>query len=241
MTRPSDDTNRTRSSLPDGVGSQTLDRGLQVLETVAEADVPLLVNEVAERTGLHRSIVYRMVRTLEHRGLVVRDGEGRYAAGTRLAVLARGIVPTTLREAAAPHLAVLAERTGETAFLVLADGPMAVTAHVEEPRSTIAHVAYRPGVQHPIDAGAPGLALLAGGPELPDERPEVAVARRRGWAESHGEVIPDYRSCAAPVLDQGGRCVGAVAVVFVGGGRPDEELAGHVMAAAAAVRADLHP
>lgn len=233
-------TNSSRPELPDGVGSQTLDRGLHVLEVVAAAEVSLQVAQIAERTGLHRSITYRMVRTLEHRGLVVRDAEGRYAVGARLAVLARAVVSPTLRDAAAPHLAALAEITGKTAFLVVAEGDSAITVHVEEPRTTIAHIAYRPGVQHPITAGGPGLALLAGGPPQPGERPEVTEARARGWAVSHGEVIPDYRSCAAPVVNHAGVCVGAVAVVFVGNGAPTEELGRQVMAAAAAVGADLH-
>ncbi len=223
--------------LPEGVGSQTLDRGLSVLEVVATAPGHVGLREIVERTGLHRSIVYRMVRTLEHRGLLVRDGEGRYAAGARLAALARGVEPT-LTGVAAPHLAALAERVRKTAFLVVAQDHLAVTILVEEPRSTLAHIAYRPGVQHPLDSGAPGLALLAGGPPVPGERTEVAVARVRGWASSHGEVIPGYRSCAAPVHDASGRCVAAVAVVFVGEA-PSPELGGEVVRAARAIAADL--
>ena len=233
MTRPE------RDELPPGLGAQTLDRGLHVLELLALGSGPLTVQEIADRTGLHRSISYRLVRTLEHRGLAVRDGEGRYAVGARLAVLARGVVAPSLRDAAAPPLAQLAEQTGRTAFLVVAQDDLAVTVHVEEPRSTIAHVAYRPGARHPLTSGAPGLAILAGRPPQPGERPEVALARARGWAESHGEVIPDYRSCAAPVLDPTGRCVGAVAVVFVGAEPPGEELAAQVMATARAVAAGL--
>lgn len=231
-------TSTPRAPLPDGVASQTLDRGLHVLEVVAAEPGGLTMAEVVERTGLHRSVAYRMVRTLEHRGLVTREGEGRYVAGPALAVLARGVA-TTLREAAAPRLAELAERTGKTAFLVVPRGELAMTVHVEEPRTTIAHIAYRPGAQHALTAGGPGLAILAGGPPLPGERPEVAQARERGWAVSHGEVIPDYRSCAAPVLDRSGRCVGAVAVVFVGARPPDADLGAQVVATARQVGAAI--
>ena len=62
--------------------------------------------------------------------------------GARLAVLARGVVEPALRDLAAPLLAELAEATGMTAFLVVAEGEMATTVHVEEPRSTLAHIAY---------------------------------------------------------------------------------------------------
>jgi DNA-binding IclR family transcriptional regulator len=232
MTRASPD-----AALPDGIGSQTLDRGLRVLDIVAAGD-GLGVTEIAELAGLHRSITYRMVRTLEHRGLVERDGGGRYTAGARLAGLARHVAPT-LRGVAAPRLAELAERTRRTAFLVVASGDLAVTVHVEEPRTTIAHVAYRPGLHHPLTLGAPGLALLAGRPPVDGEREEVTWARGRGWAQSHGEVIPDYRSCAAPVHDHSGSCVAAVAVVFVGAEPPSPDLAADVVATARSVGAAL--
>lgn len=220
------------ASLPDGVGSQTLDRGLAVLEAVSEAPEPLSVGDLVERTGLHRSIVYRMVRTLEHRSLISRGEDGRYRPGARLAVLARSVFPS-LRTAAAQPLVELSRQTGMTAFLVVPEGDLAVTLDVEEPRRSIAHVAYRPGVHHPLTAGAPGLAILAGRQPVEGERPEVVEARERGWARSHGEVIPGYRSCAAPVRSQTGECVGAVCVVYVGE-VPAEEVAPAVLAAAGA-------
>jgi DNA-binding IclR family transcriptional regulator len=217
---------------PDGVWSQTLDRGLLVLETVSEAHEPLTVADLVTRTGLHRSIVYRMVRTLEHHSLLSRVEDGRYRPGARLAVLARTVFPS-LRTAAAQPLVELARATGMTAFVVVPEGDLAVTLDVEEPRRSLAHVAYRPGVQHPLTAGAPGLAILSGRPPADDDRPEVEAARRRGWAQSHGEVIPGYRSCAAPVHDRTGACVGAICVVYVGDTLA-EELAPHVLAAARA-------
>ncbi|MDO5738684.1 MAG: IclR family transcriptional regulator [Ornithinimicrobium sp.] len=231
-------TRDTRAPLPQGVGSQTLDRGLHTLEILAGAASPLSVIEIAERAGLHRSITYRMVRTLEHRGFIVRGEDGRYVVGARLAVLARGVA-STLRDVAAPRLVELAERTGRTAFLVVPEGQLALTVHVEEPRTTMAHIAYRPGVQHPITQGAPGLAILAGEEPQAGERPEITLARGRGWAQSHGEVIPDYRSCAAPIHDGSGRCVGAIAIVFVGAA-PTPDLGEQVVAAARAVGSALH-
>lgn len=220
------------ASLPEGVGSQTLERGLLVLAAVAEATEPLNVADLALQTGLHRSIVYRMVRTLEHHRLLSRTEDGRYRPGARLAVLARAVFPS-LRTAAAQPLVELARRTGMTAFVVVPEGDLAVTLDVEEPRRSLAHVAYRPGVQHPLTAGGPGLAILAGRPAVDGERPEVGTARRRGWADSHGEVIPGYRSCAAPVHASSGECVGAICVVYVGE-TPVEDLAPEVLAAARA-------
>ncbi|MGE0000411.1 MAG: helix-turn-helix domain-containing protein, partial [Ilumatobacteraceae bacterium] len=57
--------------------SQTLDRGLTALEWIALADRPPSIDEVAQHLDVHRSIAYRIVRTLEDHRLVRRDPNGR--------------------------------------------------------------------------------------------------------------------------------------------------------------------
>ncbi len=203
----------------DGPGSRTLDRGLRLLALVCASPVPLSVAEIATASGLHRSICYRLVRTLAHHDLLERDPDGRYRAGGGLAVLAGRLEPR-LQAAARPHLERLAEQTGMTAFVVAAHGEDAVTVLVLEPQTGLAHVSYRPGGRHSLEVGAPGLAILAGRPEVAGERPEVTGARTRGWVTSVGEVIPGYHSVAAPVVEADGQCRHAVAVVYAGEGDP---------------------
>lgn len=148
--------------------SQTLDRGLRALELVAASADPMTTAAVAEALGLHRSITYRMLRTLEDRRLVDRDPAGGWLPGAGLAVLATNVVPE-IRSAAQPVLESLADATAMTAFLVIRDHDEAVTVAVVEPRSAVAHVTYRPGKRHPVERGAPGIALLAGGPAVVDD------------------------------------------------------------------------
>ena len=50
-----------------------------------------------------------------------------------------------------------------TAFLVVRSGDEAVTVATVEPQDSTAHVVYRPGTRHPVDRGAPGLALTHAG------------------------------------------------------------------------------
>ena len=172
---------RLPNTLADGARAQTLDRGLAALEIVALADEPMTTDEVAAALALHRSIAYRLLRTLEDRGFVERDDRGRYGPGVHLAVLARR-AQVSLRTASAGALDDLAERLGMTAFLVVRRGDQAVTIDVVEPRTTDVHVAYRPGTRHPVDRGAPGLALLAAEHRVRGERTDVTRARKRGWA-----------------------------------------------------------
>lgn len=214
--------------------SQTLDRGLRILEVLADAGGPRSIAELTEAIDVHRSIVYRMVRTLEAHRLVTRRSDGRYELGLGLSALARSVRPA-LRSAALPALSALADEVGMTAFLVVPEGDEVVTLASVEPRRSQVHVAYRPGGRHAIQLGAPGLAVLAGRPPRPDEAERVTEARGRGWASSHGEVLSGMRSVAAPVVDNRGEVVAAMAVVYVSDGIDPADLGRKVIAAAATV------
>ena len=227
----------------DGAGSppqsQTLDRGLRVLEHLAAAGTPQPIAEIAAGVGLHRSIAYRLLRTLEDHQLVERDALGHYRLGLGVAVLARGL-RTDLQTAALPELNALVARLGVTAFLVVRAGEEAVTVTSVEPRHADAHVAYRPGTRHPVDRGAPGIALLMPEPPTSADRPELREARRTGWAVSRGEVVPGLRSVAAPVLGPDGGARAALALVFVDDTADVATLGEAVVAAAQRVTTQLH-
>ncbi|MEV8152485.1 helix-turn-helix domain-containing protein, partial [Streptomyces fradiae] len=45
--------------------SQTLDRGLRVLKLLADTDHGLTVTELSHRLGVNRTVVYRLLATLE--------------------------------------------------------------------------------------------------------------------------------------------------------------------------------
>ncbi|MFF2495580.1 IclR family transcriptional regulator [Agromyces sp. NPDC058064] len=220
-----------------GAGSQTLSRGIRILEILADADRALSIDEVAAELGVHRSVAYRLLRTLEHHGLASRDAAGRIALGAGLAALAAG-VQRDLQQLALPELAEVAEELGMTCLLaVLLDGDEAVTLVSASPRRTAA-VSYRPGHRHPITRGGPGKAILMGLPESrwPDEVPaalraEIAESRARGYTVSHDEVVPSLRSVAVP-LNLPGQPPAAIAVIHVSFPRPEAELAERLLVAA---------
>ena len=197
--------------------SQTLDRGLRILEHLAAVGSPQPIAEIGSALGLHRSITYRLLRTLEDHQLVERDPAGHYRLGLGMLGLARG-VRTDLQSAALPRLDALVAELRMTAFLVVRAGDEAVTVSSVEPHDSPAHVVYRPGIRHPVGRGAPGLALLMPEAASPDDREALREARRVGWASSHGEVIPGVRSTAAPVLGPDGRARAALGGAFFGRG-----------------------
>jgi DNA-binding IclR family transcriptional regulator len=218
--------------------SQTLDRGVRILEHLATVGIAQSIVEITQATALHRSIAYRLLRTLEDHQLVERDAAGRYELGLGMVALARG-VRTGLQTAALPVLNGLASDLGMTAFLVVRAGDEVVTVTSVEPPDSAAHVAYRPGTRHPVGRGAPGLALLIPEASSPDDRDALTEARRLGWASSHGEVIPGIRSIAAPVVSSDGVARAALAVVFVDDGVDTGRIGDGVVAAADKVAAGL--
>ena len=185
--------------------SQTLSRGIRILEILADAREPLSIDELAQRLGVHRSVAYRLLRTLEHHRLTVRDAGGRIILGARLAALAAGVAHDVQAEAL-PELTSAANELAMTCFLAVLDADEIVTLTSVEPRHAIASVAQRPGTRHSIGLGAPGKVILAGLPvhEWPAgldaaHRAELDEVRSRGYAISHDEVIAGLRSTAVPL------------------------------------------
>jgi len=226
--------------MPASPPSQTLSRGIRILEELADSADPLSIDDLAARLDLHRSVAYRLLRTLEDHGLVVRDFSGRARLGARLAALAAGVSPD-LQAVALPELTAAANDLGMTCFLVVLDRDECVTLTSVEPRHAAASVIQRPGSRHPVTAGAPGKAILAQLPEAETPeglRGEVSDAVRRGFATSHDEVIASVRAVAVPLALRG-RAPAAVAVVYIASELEPQGIAERLTAAASSIREGL--
>jgi DNA-binding IclR family transcriptional regulator len=193
--------------------SKTLDNGLRVLEALAAHPAGMTMGALSCQMGLHRTICYRLVRTLAARRLVVQDDRAIISLGTGLLELAAASYPD-LRTAAASQLRSLAAVTCATAHLTIMDGQWAVSLAVEEPTNSDIHVSYRVGYRHALARGAAGLAILSGRPAEAGERSEVTRARRVGYVVTIGELESGAWGLAAPILQPSGRqAVAAVGVV----------------------------
>ncbi|SDS94131.1 IclR family transcriptional regulator [Microterricola viridarii] len=216
-------------------GSQTLSRGIRLLEILANSDRSLSIAELAAELAVHRSVAYRLLRTLEDHALITRDDAGLVALGAGLAALSSGVA-RNLQQAALPELSEIADELGMTCLLaVMVDGGEAVTLVSAAPRQSVAVVSYRPGHRHPLGRGGPGKAILLGMPERswPAEieagmseqlRAELAQARLAGYASSHDEVVPTLTSIAVP-LALAGQPPASIAVIHVALTHPEAEIA----------------
>lgn len=203
--------------------SLTLERGLALLQAVADADTEApSISDLATAIGASRAAIYRLLGPLQARGLVRREGS-RVRLGLGVLQLAGRVLPQ-LRFAALPALRGLAEKIGATAHLTVVHGNEAQAVAVVEPSWTAYHVAYRVGTRHPVQRGAAGRAigLAAEGPE---------------WVASSGELQAGAHGVAAPVRGVPG-LQASVGVVSFEPLKADE-VGPHVVAAAAAVAVAL--
>ncbi|QKV17027.1 helix-turn-helix domain-containing protein [Oricola thermophila] len=177
---------------------QTLDRGIEALLLIARTPGGVKVGELAGRLNLHRAIAYRIVATLADRGMVRRLDDGRIVLGAAaflLAAQAGGIV----RSLARPVLEDLAEQTGATAFLSMAEGAECVVVLTAEPREADVNIHYRVGTRHPIDRGAAGIAILSTRPERPDDSVDIRFARAHGYSVTRGQLHKGAVGVSSPV------------------------------------------
>jgi DNA-binding IclR family transcriptional regulator len=198
--------------------SQTLDRGLRVLRVLADSPEGLTVTELSARLEVNRTVVYRLISTLEQHGLVRRDARGRLFVGLGVLHLASAAQPM-LRDQALPVLRSLAEAIGSTAHLTVADGDEALALAVVEPTWTDFHVAYRIGSRHPITQGAAGKAIALTAPDGP------------AYAVTSGELQTGARGLAAPVRGVEGLRA-SVGIVTLDGAIDERIVAPRVIAAA---------
>jgi len=167
--------------------SQTLDRGIRVLEVLAlpGRSGGLTITQLASELGVGRPVVYRLVATLEAHKLVSRVADGRVRIALGLSRLGAAVTPI-VRSEARPVLRELADAVGATAHLTIADGDEALALVVVEPTWTDFHVAYRSGARHRLDQGAAGRAILAGR----EGRRDVVATDGELQTGAHGLAVP---------------------------------------------------
>jgi DNA-binding IclR family transcriptional regulator len=210
-----------------------------MLELLAESDVGVSIADLAAALEVHRSVAYRILRTLEDHGLVVRNEAGIVTLGSRMAYLARSVA-STLQATVRPELVDAANDLGVTCFLSVLDHAECITLLSAEPTTATAAVVQRPGSRHSLAVGAPGLAIQSSLTAAEWASLAPGVARRhevdevveRGFATSHDEVIAGVSSVAVP-LRMPGQSPATIAAVFVTGAADIETVATRLGIAAA--------
>jgi IclR family acetate operon transcriptional repressor len=202
--------------------TRAVERAIALLATVCTHEMTSL-SMASRRTGVPASTALRLLRTLEHEHLVVRDEEAGWRAGPRLLQLAvRSLAREPLARLARPSLARLTALTGESTYLSVR-GSDGLAVHVAAYDGTHP-VRYAAWVGHtvPLDGSAIGRALADDvGPDgyvsvRPAAEPDVtqvsAPIRRPGGVVATLSIVgPAYRMDAAAVPALGAALVAEAA------------------------------
>lgn len=210
-----------------------VDRSLRILEVLAEHPGSS-VTDIATLTGNTRSLVFRIIFTLEQRGYVLKDPVNRtYTIGYRpLYLAAHAQDQLEVLRAATPYLEDMASRCDDNINMLVRDGTSSVCIYARR-SSEQGQLYAQIGRRVPLHVGGGPKILLAFAP--PEVREEVlsgplerftsntivdrralesvlVAIRESGANESHGEIDPDTFSFGSAVFHRNGNVIAAISV-----------------------------
>jgi len=213
----------------------SLQRGLAMLEILADSRKGLTLSNLTQRMRLPKSSVHALLLTLDRAGYLHRsEVTGRYLFGTKLFSLAtKSVSRLELKEQALPSLASLAKETGLTVHMAIPERGTAILIEKIDPPGLI-RLATWPGKQMDLHCTGVGKALLAYLPQeevstlirgygLPQHnartlssakrlREELVQIREQGYSYDDEEDEVGLRCIGAPVFDRNRVCIAAISV-----------------------------
>lgn len=212
----------------------SLSRGLSILEAFDPANPIMGITDLARKTDLSKSTVYRLVHTFCTLGYIIPvPEENKYTLGPKVLGLGFAVLSSLeLREVAQPYLMELSRNIKETVNLAVLDGWRLI--YIERIKThQIVNINLHVGSRLELYNTAMGRVLAAfqsedwlsqylnhlrqlteakdywidNGKKLLDLLEEV---RKNDFAINNEELTPGLRSVAAPVRDRKGHVTGAV-------------------------------
>jgi DNA-binding IclR family transcriptional regulator len=194
------------------------------------------LGDIVQAVGVPKTTVFRVLSSLCERGFCEWDAEKRtYSLGfelVRLADIRRR--QNNIHDVALPVMREIRNTVNETVILSVRSGDSRVHIDFVEGLHPMRRMADL-GIGAPLYAGAASKVLLAG---LPDEEikaylkrtdltafqestitdpnvlwKEIRAIRKRGFAESKGELFPGGGALAAPIKDYAGNTVAVMDIL----------------------------
>jgi DNA-binding IclR family transcriptional regulator len=223
----------------DNGGYTSVRRALRLLQAFNRHHARRSVGELAQATGLHKSIVTRLMATMAQEGFVVQDPvTRRYMIGPMLFSAGSLYEPAAMyREVAEPVLNELATSCGFTCGIGVPIGAEVIMVAVAEPPPANGiRVSMVVGSRRPIYIGSTGKVILSGMsddqvrailgddalPAWTDNTPptvdrllvELVEIRRRGYATNREESVLGSGGVAAPVVDRASAVMAGLFITF---------------------------
>ena len=216
---------------------QAVERALSVLRVLAEEGEPLRLADVQRKTGLQKTVAFRLLKTLAASRFVEQEVEtGRFHIGIGAFEVAQAYPRgTSLIGLTRKHLQALVDGSPHTAYVATLDGfEIVYLASVEGTGPLRVYV--NPGARNPAYATAVGKVLLA---ELDDEEiaeraerfglvrltrttitsateliGQVHQVREQGYALNSEEAYPGIGAIAAVIRDRSGKASAGITLSY---------------------------
>lgn len=186
------------SNIP--TSAQTVQRAVTILRLIASSNThDLRLVDLAERSGLNKSTVHRLLQCLLEERMLTRGRTGRgYRLGPLLYEFGLAALPArSIKEIAHPHLCSVAEATGDMTFLVARSGYESVCLDAIAGHFHVQTMTSGVGDRHPLGIGAGGQAILAA---LPNSEIELVFDAIKHPLQSYGQfsrqsILSDVARC----------------------------------------------
>ncbi len=216
---------------------QAVERALYILETLAEAGIPITITQIAQKTSLTLGTAHRLLYTMIQRGFVEQNTENsKYRLGIKaFQVGSAAAYFKDLRSVARPVMEDLQQKYNETVNLATLDGTEVVYVdQVESTNIVLVRMFARTGNRGPAYCTGSGKVLLS---SLPQDKlkdlvynmelrkfsnetitdPELLMkelnhVKHDGYALDLGERDEGVRCVAAPINNFEGKVVAALSI-----------------------------
>ncbi|MEC5341229.1 helix-turn-helix domain-containing protein [Brenneria populi] len=248
--------NNSKESAGDG-RVQVIDRAIALLRTLSGLRYGASALELARLTGLDRTTIHRLLKTLRHWNLV-ESQSGSYRIGPESLIYSSAYLNRlNLRKIALPYIIELQRTIGDRQAIVSLSVPVADQVVLIErmwtpttPLNAIVDLAD----QFPIDGSPSGRAVLAtydaaaaadilGAERYAEAQPLLEqIRRQQHFSFGRSEFKPGLSAAAFPIRAESGIAVGAVVVAGLDMEEeisPTSPLAGHLRRACEGIAGQL--
>jgi DNA-binding IclR family transcriptional regulator len=219
-------------------GAQSIHRAVALIRAVGRHNdhgAPLSL--IARETGLHVATAHRVLSVLTAEGFIsCHPGSKLYQLGIDLHLLAGSALQFGIRNLLRSALEKIADKTGDTVFLLIRSGNDALCIDRVEGKSPIRTVPVDVGARRPLGIGAGSMALMAflpldqveliiaaNTPRYPqfkkithkDIRSLAETSRAAGYVVSVGLFHDEVTSIGIPIQNKNGNLVAAITVTSI--------------------------
>ncbi|MEZ6049260.1 MAG: IclR family transcriptional regulator [Planctomycetaceae bacterium] len=208
-----------------------LEKGLDVLELMAEAPHAMNLTDIARELGRTKQELFRIMTALQNRGYLLRDEAQRYRASTKMFELgSRNYSTQALVARSLPHMERLVDELGESCHLnIVVQDRMMVVARAECPADV--SLAVRVGAAFQLHQRISGRVALAcmtrkqlaqywervceTSDVIESIEMELKQIRVNGYDLADSPIMRGVKDCAVPILKGNNSLLGVLCISYL--------------------------